>query len=210
MEQEKRHLKIIIPIVLAIFIIGIIGILVIINGNKEKKAEQVKEQEQSISNYNSLITNTISLMYSNEIKIEKHCDMISSVWYDSIMEKNNSKTSKYVCYRTGTYGKLVFNSFNKSISNYLADETVANDILSISEVVKTIKDNIAKLQKVPSSEYQSSYDKLVEIYGSFNSLYESIISPSGSYNDYSSKCKSNSEEFKSNYNKIIVMIPKLD
>lgn len=210
MEKKKINLKIIIPIIFAIFIIAVIGILGVINGNKEKKEEQEKQQIQTINDYNSLINNTVSLMYNSELKIEKHYDMISSIWYDSIMENSNSKTYKYVCYRTGSYGRLVFNDFNKSISNYLTDETIAKEILAIGTVVDTVKENMTKLQKVPNNEYQSSYDKLVEIYGSFNNLYESIVSPSGSYNDYSSKCKNNIEEFKSNYNKIIVMIPKLD
>lgn len=210
-EQSKKiNLKILVPIIIFATIILIVCLMIGINAKNKRDLEEKEKQE--ISQYNELINNTISLMYSSEMKMEQHCNMISSIWYDAIMQNATTKTSKYTQKTVGSYAlrKKEFVDFNTAISNYLNDDVIIKDILEVTTSVETIKKNMTDLQKIPNNQYQGSYDKLVEMYGTYNTLYESIISPSGSYTEYSKKIKSNEEQFRSNYNQIIVMIPKTD
>ena len=66
-----------------------------------------------------------------------------------------------------------------------------------------------KLQQKPNSEYAAALTSLQNMYAKFNTVLDLVSSPTGSYKDYSEKWHSYSEEFKSEYDKLIILIPEI-
>ena len=83
----------------------------------------------------------------------------------------------------------------------------AESILFLKEGKTTVASNMRKLQN-PPPEYEAVYDRLVTLFGQFNSFSGLAISPSGSLRTYIQSCSHLLEDLVRGLHEIEVMIPE--
>ena len=183
-KKEISKKKLIIIIILLIVIIGG-GITtgVIIHNNN------IKQQEKAKKDYDDTLYSTSAKIYITGLAAEYHCSQIASVWHDCI-------TDSY-CH-----------DFNDKIEDYLTKNEKALD--NLDGYKDEVSKNIKKLKNIPNSDYQDTYDKLVELYGVYSKLVEQATSPSGNYSNYISNYNSYSSEFKSIYDELKILQPEIE
>ncbi len=148
-----------------------------------------KQQEKAKKEYDDTLYITGAKMYVTGVVAEYHCSQIASVWHDCI-------TSRYC------------SDFNSKIQNYLT--TNKEGLKKLEDYKEDVSKNIQTLKNIPNSDYQKTYDKLVELYGVYTKLVEQAISPSGNYTTYISNYNSYSSEFKSIYDELKVLQPEIE
>ena len=199
-QKRKKNKKPVIVIVILVLIIGlIIGGIVIINIKKNN--------EQMEREYHDLLIKTGAKLYVSEMATEAHAAYITKVWYNAIFEKRDAYTDEYIYidkYGTG----FKFNvTFSEAIENYLTKNKT--QISKLKEYKNEIQEDMIKLQQTPNSEYSSALNSIQNMYAKFNTLLDLLSSPTGAYKDYAEKWHGYSEDFKSEYDKLIVLIPEI-
>lgn len=179
---SKKTLIIIVVLLVAIIGGGITTGIIIHNNN-------IKQQEKAKKEYDDTLYITGAKMYVTGVVAEYHCSQIASVWHDCI-------TSRYC------------SDFNSKINSYLTTNKKGLD--KLNEYKDEISKNIQTLKNIPNSDYQDTYDKLVELYGVYTKLVEQATSPSGNYTNYISNYNSYSSDFKSIYDELKVLQPEIE
>ena len=83
------------------------------------------------------------------------------------------------------------------------EETVTeikNDLSSVKELIKKLQDPPAKLEKC--------YDTVSDLYEAYKTLTDLAVSPSGSYNSFSSQIDKTVSDFTLSYDKLDNQIPE--
>lgn len=196
-ENSKKKKKVKIVAIICILIISMIVVGVIINIIKNNKEKE----------YHNLLIKTGAKLYVSEIASEFHAAYITQIWYNAIFEKRDPYTNKYIFvdkYGTGYEGKV---EFNEAIENYLTANK--NQISNLKKYKDEIQTDMIKLQQTPNSKYSLALNSLQNMYAKFNTLLDLVSSPTGAYKDYTEKWHEYSEDFKSEYDKLIVLIPEI-
>lgn len=173
------------------FIIGIISLILLIGGCATImviKNNNIKQQEKLVQEYDNLIVETGAKIYVNGVLAQYHSSGIAGVWYDCIKSKYCS-------------------DFSNSIKSYMTQNEKA--LTSLKDNKTEIEKSMQKLKSVPTNDYQDAYEKIVEFYGYYSKLVDCATNPSGNYTGYLSNYNSYSSDFKSAYNQLIVLIPKI-
>lgn len=170
-KKSAKKVIIILSIVIALIVTGI-GAFFVIKGEQDKIAS---------SNYFENLELATITMLDGASKAESTCNLIKSVWYNTIYEEYDVTTDKYTC--SNGFG---FNSdFNDSINALFSDSGFIVDI----EYIKSNQDKVAKLMKElqnPPDEYEEAYEALKEFYDAYLDLTGLAVNPSGSLQSYSS------------------------
>lgn len=196
-KKEKKNRKPIIIVIILILIASlIISGIVIINIRKNKEKE-----------YHDLLIKTGSKLYVSEIVAEFHAAYITQIWYNAIFDKRDTYTDKYIYVDEYGYGFKSNVTFSKAIENYLT--TNKSQISKLEEYQNEIQQDMIKLQQTPNSEYSLALNSLQNMYAKFNTVLDLVSSPTGAYKDYAEKWHGYSEDFKAEYDKLIVLIPEI-
>lgn len=180
--RKTNLIKKICIIVSVVIIVGLsIGLLInreIQLSNNKKLIEQQEKEVQEIKAYNRCIKYLTSV-YSNSLagaeEVETVCNLVQSVWYNSIYEISSDETEKYI---------LGTDDFNDALSNVYADEDINKKLSSISDYQDKLDDDFNNLQSIPV-ELEKAYDVTVEVNAAFKEYARMALNPSGSYNSYS-------------------------
>ena len=191
-DKKKRNVFIVIFCV--IIMLTIVGFILLHNNQDNINRE-----------YRELLVEAGEKIYTNGLIAESYCYDISKVWYNTIFKKSDSEYDIYT--KSGYYIKNFNSDFSKSVYNYLTMNS--DDINELKTEQQEIEKVVLKLQEKPNEEYKDAYNKLIEMYGSFNNLVEQVISPSGNYSSYSSKYNEYVEDLKSQYDQLVVLIPEI-
>lgn len=181
-KKKKRNIITISLLILVLLVVSLVGIITINNKNEEKRNKE----------YHDLLVETGGKIYLNSLMSELYCSEITKIWYESIFDRK----SVY-------YGE----SFSKNISEYLEEHE--EDMETLKSEKNKIDKMVVKLQNRPNENYKDSYDKVIELYGTYKKLTDQAISPTGTYNDYVRKYNNYSEELKSTYEQLTVLIPEI-
>ena len=202
-EKKKIDTKKVLFISISLFvIIGIIiGIIIKLNNDKEKK--ELEEQERIIENkrkveneYKQNIDEVIDLMLDGGITAEEVGDLTYDVWYNSIWEKKDNKTNKYTM-KNGKFN----DDFNTSLSNLFNDKSYKENIEKIEKNRTDVKSYMDKL-KNPPNKYVSEYDEIEEFYDCYLTFINIAINPTGSLTNFSTNYNNAKSDFLKQYNKI--------
>jgi ABC-type Na+ efflux pump permease subunit len=186
-EHKKSKAKSIVIVSLILAVIVGIGCIFVSQIRKAQYEE-----------YLSLATAT---MLQSSIKTEKAGNLINSVWYNTIYEKDDSETDKYTKTNIGNFNE----DFNTSLSVLFDDENfkssiseILNDQLKVTELMKTLKN--------PPNNYNDAYLGIKALYDSYVKFTNLAINPTGSYNSYSEEFSNLDKEILNNYNAIKIYI----
>lgn len=197
LDKKKAKKFVMISIVLVVLIVIVSAIGININKNKQEKLDK---------EYQSQLIEASQKMYLNGLISSLYCYDIGQVWYNTIFKKSDSKYNMYT--KNTSSGFSFFNSdFNTSIQKYLYLNS--DKMENLKNEQKEIKKIIVNLQDKPNKKYKEAYDKMIELYGSFNNLVEQATSPSGTYRDYISKYNQYSEDLNTAYEQLVILIPEI-
>lgn len=184
-KKSKAKSIVIISIILAV-IVGIGCIFV----------SQIRKAQYG--EYLSLATAT---MLQSSISTEKAGNLINSVWYNTIYEKDDSETDKYTKTNKGKFNE----DFNTSLSVLFDDENfkssiseISNDQLKVTELMKSLKN--------PPNNYNDAYSGIKALYDSYVKFTNLAINPTGSYNSYSEEFSNLDKDILNKYNAIKIYI----
>ncbi len=197
--MKKTNKKVVlITIALILVTIIIATVIIIINQNNNKR-----EQE-----YDNLIKSIAIDIYEHEIIAELHSSYITSIWYNAIFKKHDTYTDKYV-FPVDEYGYGVntWVSFQTAINNYKsANRESLNELQNIKNELGIRLNN---LQNIPNDKYKKQIDLLTEMYSKFSTLISLANTPTGTYKEYGEKCNKYKEEFRTEYEKLLILVPNI-
>ena len=174
LPKAKKSAKkyIILSAIIAVLIIaGVVAIFIIQNN----RAEQIRKDYMDNLRIASL------KMLSGAAEAESAGNLIRNVWYNTIYEKRDSETDKYT---RDSYGR--FNDdFNDSLTALFADSSFQSKINNIKDSKDAVTQLMKSLQN-PPEEYKDAYIAIKAYYDSYLELTSLAISPSGSYNTFTS------------------------
>ena len=176
-------------IVAALVVVVIIGLIV---GLKMRSAKLR-------SDYSKKIETTSALMLTGAAEAEDACNLIKSVWYNTIYEEQDSKTDKYT-HRSGAYGGF-YDDFNDAISSLFADSSFSDKISDIQENQSDVASAMKELTN-PPEEYKEEYDALKDYYDAYLTFTNMAINPTGNLQTYSTNFSSADAEALNCYNKM--------
>lgn len=174
-------------------LILIVAAVVILAGGAVFGAVNYQKQKISDIYSENLITATGAMLEGASVA-EDCGNLIKSVWSNAIYEERDSETDEY----TRPKGFWV-EDFNEALYNLFSDS-------DFSAKIDTIKDNqdkvdgLMKKLKNPPEEYKDAYNAISDMYRSYTSFTNSVISPSGSLTTFSSNFSNNDSELVNYYN----------
>lgn len=178
-KLAKKHKMLAAIVAIIIVLTSIVGIAV--KGNKKKEY------------YNNLESAT-NLMLEGAADAENACNLIKSVWYNTIYEEYDSKTDKYT--RSNGYG---FNDdFNDSLQALFSDQDFKDTITDIEVNQNSVARYMKDLQN-PPEEYKEAYDAIKKLYDSYLELSNLAVNPTGSLQTFSNNFNSADSETLQNY-----------
>lgn len=162
-------------IIITIILILFIGISVVVGSIiKSNQAAKIS------ADYSENLEYATTMMLTGASEAESAGNLIKSVWYNTIYEKEDSKTDKYT-----HRNKYSFNDdFNDSLAALFSDSDFKSTISSI----KNNQDDVAYLMKSlqnPPEEYEEAYETIKEFYNAYLNLTGLVIDPSGSLQTFS-------------------------
>lgn len=167
---DKKKKKIIAAIIILIVLLtgGSIGIKFFIANNEKKiYAENYKD--------------IVSLMLSGASDAEHAGNLIHDVWYNSIYEKDSSKTDKYTKNSNGEF----YDDFNTALLMLMLNDSFSNDISDIKDNQEQVQ-ILMKDMKNPPEEYKEAYEVLKEFYDAYTKLVNLAVDPTGNLSSYTS------------------------
>lgn len=197
-RMASKTRKIIIGVIIAtiICIVGGIGYKIY----SDHKAERIFRES-----YNEYIDNLGQvqlLMLNGGSRAEKLCNLTIRVWRNAIYEDMDTETDKY----TRPNGYFV-SDFNEAIDNLYTDNKTKLILEDIEYNQESVKELIKKLQDPPEG-LDKCYDTVSDLHEAYKTLTDLAISPSGTYNSFSSKKSDVVSDFMSAYEKLDNQIPE--
>ncbi len=173
-EAEKKRKKKILKIGILIIAIMLasICIFVVVRDNQKQKTEQLAEEQalKLSQDYTENLSSTVLVMISGAADAEAAGHLIHDVWSDTIYQKYNPETNKYV----SGHG-----DFNDSLQELFDDSEFAkklNDIKTNQETVKSLMKELTN----PPEEHVEAYSELKNFYDAYLELTNLVTNPTGS------------------------------
>ena len=190
-NSKKLSKKTIIIIILALVFAAIIGAVLIGHAVSKSNAE---------NSYAATLNALSNEVISGAADAEEQCNLIISVWHDSIFEETNDETKKYTA---GT------DDFNDALDNLFADE----DFQATNESIETSRDLVDMYMeelKNPPEKYAKCYDTALELYGKYKNFTNMALDPTGSYETFTDDFSEADDETVELYEKFVTMIPSVE
>jgi hypothetical protein len=131
------------------------------------------------------------------------CNLTSKVWYNSIHEERDSSTDSFTRTSSGKF----HDDFNTALVLLASSDDTISKINKIEENQAAVSDLYKELQN-PSEEFELCFSAVDSAYSAYFSLTELAVSPTGSYNSYSTDCRESDTEFMEFYEKLNLLIPE--
>ena len=151
------------------------------------------------SDYGKKIETTSGLMLTGSAEAEDACNLIKSVWYNTIYEERDSKTDRYTHSNKGAGG--FYDDFNDALSSLFADSSFSDKISDIEENQSNVASAMKELTN-PPEEYKEEYDALRDYYDAYLTFTNLATNPTGNLQTYSSNFSDADAETLNCYNKM--------
>lgn len=173
-------------------------------GGQLETTETIGEVETEKADIETILNTASYVMLNGAAKAEGAYNLLSSVWYDAIFKKSEVETLAYV--KDSETGEFL--DFNKAIDNLYMDEAFIEDIDTLKKCLEIAEKSFKDMKNVPE-QYKDCYSTLTEMYKDFTSMLSMVISPDGSYQDFTDKFMEHDSEFMQNYNLVKTQLPDL-
>ncbi len=197
-KTEKKKKKIIIGVIVALVLC--VGFGIVFKVYSEHKAKLA--YRESYNQYIVFLERAKLMMVSGGSDAETLCNLTAKVWKNAIYEDSDYETNKY----TKPNGYFVYD-FNTALKNLYDDTETQETVSDIRSSQGLVKDLIKKMQD-PPKDLEKCYDTVTELYESYKVITDMAISPTGSYNDFTSKVNDEISEFMTAYEKLDNQIPE--
>lgn len=197
-KGKKKILPIVISFFVLILILGISLTIITINNQKQKREAE----------YNDSMISVAKEMYVLEVAAEYHSTYLTQIWYNAIFKNRDSYTDKYTFPEDSYgYGVRMWSDFQTAIRSYLSDNK--DELQKLKEEESKINVKLSELQDIPNEQYQKHLDILTEMYSNFSMMVSLSNNPTGTYKEYQEKRNKYSEQFESEYNKLLILVPEI-
>ena len=190
-KKSKRIIAIIAIFIVIIAIASVIGV----SAYKKQEEEKVAAEAQKISEeYASNLSLAVYSMLDGASEAETCGNLINAVWHNAIYEERDDSTDKY----TRPNGKFV-SDFNDALSALFADSDFTDDINEIMSNQDTVQGLMKNLMN-PPKEFEEAYEAVKEMYDTYTSFTNMVISPTGSLQTFSTNFNELDSEMLNTYN----------
>jgi hypothetical protein len=197
-KKKSKKWLIIIQIIILLICCCVGGFLFYQHRKQEdQKAKAEAERTQYIDNLNSFAQYAVL----GASKSEETCNLIKSVWYNTIYKQSDSSTDKY------TKKGFSFNEdFNNSLKNLMASDTYSSSIAQIKKANESVDSLYKKLQS-PPEEFEKCFDVVDKLYDSYSKFSTLATDPSGNLQQYSDNFEKLDSDTLSLFDKLKTLIP---
>lgn len=154
------------------------------NYNQQKKAEAEKQQkieqqekakkEAEQLSYKNHFQRAFLLMWTGAYQAQESCGLIHDVWYDTIYNKDESSTRKYVSGHS---------DFNDSLDALFKDSDFKKDISDLKDSQEEVREDMKYLTN-PSDEWKQGYEAISNFYSDYITFTNMAIDPTGNLTSY--------------------------
>lgn len=189
-KNRKKRLGIIIGAVIAVVVIGvIIGVFA-------NQASNTNKFNNYVDSYNKVVQN----MLSGAADAESVTNTAKRVWYSAINEKYKSGWDSDI---QDYYSK----DFNTALASMYADASIKTKVSSIKTNQDLVKAEMQEIQGAPG-EFSNSYSTINDMYDTYLKFTNLAISPSGSYQSFSTEVNQLDSDFIAALDKVKTQIPQ--
>lgn len=146
----------------------------------KKAADAAAEAAQISEDYKTNYSAAVMAMYTGASQAETCGNLIKKVWNNAIFEKSDSETNKYTQVNSYRY-----NDFNTALGNLFSDSGFSSKISSIESNKDTVQQLMVSLQN-PPDDWSGAYGALEDAYDAYLELVNTVTSPNGSLQTFSS------------------------
>ncbi len=169
MTEIKHKKKPFLLFIICLFCCGML--FVTFQKMKENKIRQ---------DYSENLSEITYKMINGSAEAEIYCDLIRSVWYNSIYKNDDPKTDKYTKDSEGRF----YNDFNDAMNSLFDDSSFLDQLHKIKKNQDEVIDLMKQLRN-PPSEYEEAYLYLQDYFEAYLQLTNMALNPIGSYNSFS-------------------------
>lgn len=162
--------------------------------------EQKKEEREAYINNLYTVSDAI---IDGACKAEDTCNLISSVWYNSIFEKSDPGTDPYTKDSNGKF----YIDFNVAIYSFKSSSEGMNAVAELNVNKSNVQDLMGALAN-PDQEFEICYNQLQETYAAYCKLVNMAIDPSGSYETYSEDFHEYDSDLASEWQQLLTLLPE--
>lgn len=169
-----------------IAVVVLFGIICFSNYNQQKKAEAERQQkieqqekakkkaEEELESYKSSFELAVLCMQIGSFDAQQAGGLVHDVWYDTIYNRDESDTRKYVSGHS---------DFNDSLDALFKDSDFQEKITSLKNSQETARNYMKSLTN-PPDEYKQGYEALLEFYNDYVTFTNLAIDPTGNLTSY--------------------------
>ena len=198
-RASKKRTSLILIVAVVLVAIGVCTGLVVKQSLTKKARMEYIENLSLARNY----------MLQGGAEAEGTCNLIKSVWYNTIFEKSDAATDQYT--KSGSVSSKKsgkFNEdFNTSLSKLYESDEYKDKVITIKASQNLVEETMKKLQS-PPDDLRDCYETLNDMYEAFTEFTKMAINPSGSLQTYSDDFASCDTTFMKCYDKLGTQIPE--
>lgn len=183
--KQKKSKKVIWAIACVVLVVAIaaaaIAVVMINRYNTQKELqEQQAALELYMETYRANLKSATYKILEGCVAAEKAGNLINKVWYNAIHKEWDPDTNQYT--RPHAYFYEDFNDALNELFRNSSFNSTLSDIKANQDAVKALMKELRN----PPEEYEEAYDQLKEYYDVYLEFTDMVISPTGSYNSFSS------------------------
>lgn len=142
------------------------------------------------------------IMLKGTAEAETTCNLVSSVWHDTIFKEINASTMQYTM-QSGRF----YDDFNDALTALLSSEEYTEHSITIQACQEVAAKYMQELRK-PPKELEVCYETLCKMYEEFTAYTDLAINPTGSLNTFNQNYQTYGTTFLQYYNTLDTQIPK--
>lgn len=190
-SPEKKKKRRIISIVAILCIISLIITGVLLNNARIAKEASLAEEARIAADneYEKMFYVASYKMLMNAGVMETMINTVKTTWSNAIEDSGKD--------------------FNTEIANLYKKESFVKSLSTLDTFDGELESNVKKLQN-PPQKFEKAYDEFIELYQTYQGLYNQAKSPTGSLLTYSEDTNKKIDDFLSRWNKIRVLLPDIE
>ncbi|SHJ67703.1 zinc ribbon domain-containing protein [Pseudobutyrivibrio xylanivorans] len=150
-------------------------------------------------NYKVRMEDCAYTMIEGAANAETACNIIVSVWSNSIWKTQDIETDKY----TTDEGGFFYEDFNDALDSLFEDEDFLNDLREINDNLEEVNDEMRELQNPPKGCSQM-HDAFMDFYDAYYELVNCALDPTGNLESYSNDFSDADEDSAKYFDKLKV------
>lgn len=192
-KQKKKHNKRIASIAVAVAAVVVIAIIA---GISISKSNETNSHNDYVIAYNAILSD----MLNGAADAESVTNDVKRVWNSAITESSRYRWDDDI-------EEYYSTDFNTALAMMYADSKYVTKVNEIKSNQELVKSDMQKLQGAPD-DFSNAYATIDEMYDNYLKYTELAVSPSGSYQSYSTETNQLASDFLAGLKKAQTQIPE--